>query len=88
MDTQHRRRRIPEIQFRVLILGRANAGKTSVLQRVCDTTKSTTIYRGNDEVTLDPSVNVSGDSASFRLPLNMGASEASTTSTTSLCSPI
>ncbi|KAF8261923.1 hypothetical protein EI94DRAFT_1789217 [Lactarius quietus] len=56
MDTQHRRRRIPDIQFRVLIIGRANAGKTSVLQRVCDTTKSTTIYRGNDEVTLDPSV--------------------------------
>jgi hypothetical protein len=33
------------IQFRVLIIGRANAGKTSILQRVCDTTQSPTIYR-------------------------------------------
>ncbi|KAH9054969.1 hypothetical protein EDB87DRAFT_1540138, partial [Lactarius vividus] len=31
-------RRIPKIQFRVLIIGRANAGKTSILQRVCETT--------------------------------------------------
>ncbi|KAF8261934.1 hypothetical protein EI94DRAFT_747908 [Lactarius quietus] len=57
MDTQQPRRRIPEIQFRVLIIGRANAGKTSVLQRVCETTKGTIIYRGNEEVILDPSVN-------------------------------
>ena len=34
-----------QIQFRVLIIGRANAGKTSILQRVCDTTKSPVIYR-------------------------------------------
>ena len=38
-------RRIPDLQFRVLIIGRANAGKTSILQRVCDTTESPTIYR-------------------------------------------
>jgi hypothetical protein len=38
-------RPIPIPQFRVLIIGRANAGKTSILQRVCDTTKSPTIYR-------------------------------------------
>src|SRR6266404_5092641 len=43
MDTQQRR--LPEIQFRVLIIGRANAGKTTILQRVCDTTESPTIYR-------------------------------------------
>ncbi|KAH8991763.1 hypothetical protein EDB86DRAFT_2806460 [Lactarius hatsudake] len=47
MDTQQPPRRIPKIQFRVLIIGRANAGKTSILQRVCDTTESPIIYRGN-----------------------------------------
>src|SRR6266404_6418200 len=40
-------RRTPEIQFRVLIIGRANAGKTTILQRVCDTTESPTIYHNN-----------------------------------------
>src|SRR6266404_6288006 len=47
MDTQ--RRRLPKIQFRVLIIGRANAGKTTILQRVCDTTESPTIYRQNSD---------------------------------------
>jgi len=37
--------RFSKINFRVLIIGRANAGKTSILQRVCDTTESPTIYR-------------------------------------------
>jgi GTPase SAR1 family protein len=46
MDTQQPRRRIPKVQFRVLIIGRANAGKTSILQRVCETTESPVIYRG------------------------------------------
>ncbi|KAI9456010.1 GTP-binding protein [Lactarius psammicola] len=46
MDTHQARRRTPKIQFRVLIIGRANAGKTSILQRVCDTTDSPIIYRG------------------------------------------
>ena len=50
VDNQQLRRRIPELQFRVLIIGRANAGKTSILQRVCDTTNSPIIYRGNEEV--------------------------------------
>ena len=36
---------VPNVQFRVLIIGRANAGKTSILQRVCDTTESPVIYR-------------------------------------------
>ncbi|KAN0132936.1 hypothetical protein V8E53_009301 [Lactarius tabidus] len=57
MDTTQTRRRIPRIQFRVLVIGRANAGKTSILQRVCETTESPTIYRGNEEVTLTPSMN-------------------------------
>ncbi|KAH9057744.1 hypothetical protein EDB87DRAFT_988840 [Lactarius vividus] len=60
MDTQQARRRLPKIQFRVLIIGRANAGKTSILQRVCDTTDSPIVYRGTGwdrkKVTLDPSM--------------------------------
>ena len=36
--------KLPKIKFRVLIIGRANAGKTSILQRVCDTTDSPVIY--------------------------------------------
>ncbi|KAI9446898.1 hypothetical protein BJY52DRAFT_1127835 [Lactarius psammicola] len=44
------RRQVPNIQFRVLIIGRANAGKTSILQRVCDTTESPIIYRGYTKV--------------------------------------
>ena len=36
---------IPNVQFRVLIIGRANAGKTSILQKVCDTTESPEVYR-------------------------------------------
>ncbi len=44
MDTKQSRP-IPKIQFRVLIIGRANAGKTTILQSVCDTTKSPTIHR-------------------------------------------
>ncbi|KAN0140830.1 hypothetical protein V8E53_001274 [Lactarius tabidus] len=50
MDTTQTRRRLPKIQFRVLVIGRANAGKTSILQRVCETTESPTIYRGYEEV--------------------------------------
>ncbi|KAF8266088.1 hypothetical protein EI94DRAFT_1734003 [Lactarius quietus] len=55
MDAEQTRRRIPKFQFRVLVVGRANAGKTSILQRVCETTESPGIYRGGKAV--DPSVN-------------------------------
>jgi hypothetical protein len=45
-DAQQNLPRVPRnIKFRVLIIGRANAGKTSILQRVCDTTESPEIYR-------------------------------------------
>src|ERR1700761_4536473 len=54
MDIQQARRRLPNVRFRVLIIGRANAGKTSILQRVCETTNSPIIYRdssyGTEEV--------------------------------------
>ncbi|KAH9035533.1 hypothetical protein EDB85DRAFT_867852 [Lactarius pseudohatsudake] len=64
MDTQQPHRQIPKFQFRVLIVGRANAGKTSILQRVCETTESPVIYRGrgrgrerdSEKVELDPSM--------------------------------
>ncbi|KAH9000680.1 hypothetical protein EDB86DRAFT_2827966 [Lactarius hatsudake] len=48
--------RIPEIRFRVLIIGRANAGKTTILKRVCETTESPVVYRGGKEFKLDPSM--------------------------------
>ncbi|KAH8994691.1 GTP-binding protein [Lactarius hatsudake] len=56
MHPQQSPRRIPNVKFRVLIIGRANAGKTSILQRVCDTTDSPIIYRGKEKITLEPSV--------------------------------
>ena len=45
MTTQQDRTQLPDIKFRVLIIGRANAGKTTILQKVCDTTESPEIYR-------------------------------------------
>ena len=46
IDTQQNLPEVPkDLMFRVLIIGRANAGKTSILQRVCDTTESPEIYR-------------------------------------------
>ena len=48
MDTEQPRRRVPKIQFRVLIIGRANAGKTTILQRVCETTESPIVFRRGD----------------------------------------
>jgi GTP-binding protein EngB required for normal cell division len=45
MDAEQILPQVPrDVQFRVLIIGRANAGKTSILQRVCDTTESPEIY--------------------------------------------
>jgi len=45
MATQQNQFQVPNVKFRVLIIGRANAGKTSILQRVCDPTESPKIYR-------------------------------------------
>lgn len=45
----HRQNPEIKLKFRVLIIGRANAGKTSILQRVCDTTDSPIVYLGEDE---------------------------------------
>jgi hypothetical protein len=42
--------RFADLQFRVLIIGRANAGKTTILQRVCNTTESPMIYRNGKNI--------------------------------------
>jgi len=34
-------------RFRILVIGRANAGKTTLLQRVCNTTEDPCIYDQN-----------------------------------------
>ena len=92
MSSEQTHRRIPKIQFRVLVIGRANAGKTTILQRVCETTESPTIYRRGengekvrgpnfvceseliaDQVKLDqldPSMSVSDNRISLRLPID------------------
>jgi GTPase SAR1 family protein len=50
IDAEQNPPRAPsDIKFRVLIIGRANAGKTSILQRVCDTTESPEIYSVDSE---------------------------------------
>ena len=35
-------------QFRILVIGRANAGKTTLLKRVCNTTEEPCIYDENN----------------------------------------
>ena len=73
MDTQQvtSRRQIRNIRFRVLIIGRANAGKTSILQRVCETTSSPVIYRGQGrrDVVRDPTFFVCGFVSNLALNL-------------------
>ncbi|KAG2126203.1 hypothetical protein DEU56DRAFT_872939 [Suillus clintonianus] len=44
MDPQASKIREQLSRFRILIIGRANAGKTTILQRVCDTRKKPEIY--------------------------------------------
>ena len=48
-DIDRQRRRARNIRshtgrFRILIIGRANAGKTTILQRVCNTTEQPKIF--------------------------------------------
>ena len=46
IERQQRRARNlrDRVRFRVLIIGRANAGKTTILQRVCNTTEQPKIF--------------------------------------------
>ena len=81
MSTVQTPQRIQNIQFRVLVLGRANAGKTSILQRVCDTTESPTIYRlgkyGRKEEVRGPHFVCESDLTAdqFKLEPSMGVSD-------------
>ena len=48
-DIERQRKRAENVRertgrFRVLIIGRANAGKTTILQRVCNTTEQPRIF--------------------------------------------
>ena len=48
-DIKRQQRRAQNIRdltphFRVLVIGRANAGKTTILQRVCNTTEQPKIF--------------------------------------------
>ena len=45
IGTTKAHRSTPKIRFRVLIIGRANAGKTSILQRLCQTTEHPIVYQ-------------------------------------------
>ena len=41
--------------FRILVIGRANAGKTTLLKRVCNTTEEPSIYDGDKNLVSYPS---------------------------------
>ena len=45
MAPQQNQLQIPNFRLRILIIGRANAGKTTILERVRDTTGSPKVYR-------------------------------------------
>ncbi|KAI6138530.1 hypothetical protein BKA82DRAFT_3133419 [Pisolithus tinctorius] len=50
LDPTEAKRQIDRIpRFRILVVGRANAGKTTVLQRVCNTMDQPEIFDGNGE---------------------------------------
>ena len=36
-------------RFRILVIGRANAGKTTILKRICDSTEDPEIYNDRGE---------------------------------------
>ncbi|KDQ55888.1 hypothetical protein JAAARDRAFT_37316 [Jaapia argillacea MUCL 33604] len=49
MNIRTRRLREKYSQFRVLVMGKANAGKTTILQKVCNTTDQPKIYNSDGE---------------------------------------
>ena len=44
MPTENENLRVRFRQFRILIIGRANAGKTTILKKICDSTEDPEIY--------------------------------------------
>jgi GTPase SAR1 family protein len=82
MSTKQTNPRIPNPLFRVLVIGRANAGKTTILQRVCDTTESPTIYRrgkhGGREEVRGPNFTCESDLTADQVKLDpsMGVSDS------------
>lgn len=48
-STSQIRRRYRRHPFRILVIGRANAGKTTLLKRVCNTTEDPSIYDEENE---------------------------------------
>lgn len=54
-------------RFRILIIGRANAGKTTILQKVCGTTEDPVIYDSEGkEVFNSPAVDAAGANRALR----------------------
>ncbi|KAG6809341.1 hypothetical protein H0H87_011953 [Tephrocybe sp. NHM501043] len=49
MDVETYREKYQYTQFRILVIGRANAGKTTLLKRVCNTTDEPCIYDDKGE---------------------------------------
>jgi GTPase SAR1 family protein len=49
MDPSELRKKMKIKRFRILIIGRANAGKTTILQRVCKTQENPEIYNSAGE---------------------------------------
>jgi septin family protein len=44
------------MRFRILVVGRANAGKTTLLQKVCNTTEKPLIFDGKGNKVNPPSI--------------------------------
>lgn len=61
IDVQRKEQKRAELakkagRFRILIVGRANAGKTTILKKICNTTEGPKIYGKNGEKVLDLNV--------------------------------
>jgi GTPase SAR1 family protein len=54
LSAQDVRRRF--MRFRILVVGRANAGKTTLLQKVCNTTEKPEIFDGEGNKVNPPSM--------------------------------